>query len=117
MRGKLGDSIRLQHILEAIHEIETYLVSSDFTEFMNNSMMRFACIKQMEIIGEASNHISEEIKSNFTDIEWAQIVGMRNVFVHEYFGVDTNLVWEIIKNDIPDLKEKISVVVSSLETK
>jgi uncharacterized protein with HEPN domain len=49
MRGKLGDSIRLQHILEAIHEIETYLVSSDFTEFMNNSMMRFACIKQMEM--------------------------------------------------------------------
>ncbi|MEI6881612.1 MAG: DUF86 domain-containing protein [Bacteroidetes bacterium] len=117
MRGKLGDSIRLQHILEAIHEIETYLVSSDFTEFMNNSMMRFACIKQMEIIGEASNHISEDIKSKFTDIEWAQIIGMRNIFVHEYFGIDTNLVWEIIKNDIPDLKEKISVVVSSLETK
>ena len=85
MRGKLGDSIRLQHILEAIHEIETYLVSSDFTEFMNNSMMRFACIKQMEIIGEASNHISEDIKSKFTDIEWAQIIGMRNIFVHEYF--------------------------------
>jgi uncharacterized protein with HEPN domain len=117
MRGKLGDSIRLQHILESIHEIETYLVSSDFTEFMNNSMMRFACIKQMEIIGEASNHISEDIKSKFTDIEWAQIIGMRNIFVHEYFGIDTNLVWEIIKNDIPDLKEKISVVVSSLETK
>ena len=117
MRGKLGDSIRLQHILEAIHEIETCLVSSDFTEFMNNSMMRFACIKQMEIIGEASNHISEDIKSKFTDIEWAQIIGMRNIFVHEYFGIDTNLVWEIIKNDIPDLKEKISVVVSSLETK
>jgi uncharacterized protein with HEPN domain len=117
MRGKLGDSIRLQHILEAIHEIETYLVSSDFTEFMNNSMMRFACIKQMEIIGEASNHISGDIKSKFTDIEWAQIIGMRNIFVHEYFGIDTNLVWEIIKNDIPDLKEKISVIVSSLETK
>jgi len=117
MRGKLGDSIRLQHILEAIHEIETYLVSSDFTEFMNNSMMRFACIKQMEIIGEASNHISEDIKSKFTDIECAQIIGMRNIFVHEYFGIDTNLVWEIIKNDIPELKEKISVVVSSLETK
>jgi uncharacterized protein with HEPN domain len=117
MRGKLGDSIRLQHILEVIHEIGTYLVSSDFTEFISNSMMRFACIKQMEIIGEASNHISEEIKRKFTGIEWAQIVGMRNVFVHEYFGVDTNLVWEIIKNDIPDLKEKISAVVSSLETK
>ena len=61
----------------------------------------------MEIIGEASNHISEETKSSFTAIEWSQIVGMRNVFVHEYFGVDSSLVWEIIKNDIPDLKVKI----------
>jgi uncharacterized protein with HEPN domain len=116
MRGKLGDSIRLQHILEAIHEKETYLVLSDFIEFMSNSRMRFACIKQMEIIGEASNHISEEIKSKFTDIEWAQIIGMRKVFVHEYFGIDTKLVWEIIKNDIPDLKEKVSMIFQSLET-
>ena len=51
-------------------------------------MIRFACIKQMEIISEASNHISQELKSKFTDIAWAQIVGMRNVFAHEYFGID-----------------------------
>jgi uncharacterized protein with HEPN domain len=77
---------------------------------MDNSMMRFACIKQMEIIGEASNHISTETKERFSTIEWAQIVGMRNVFVHEYFGVDSSLVWEIIKNDLPDLKTKITLI-------
>ena len=55
MRGKLGDKIRLQHILDAIAEIEEYLLEVDFAEFMQNSMMRFACIKQMEIIGEAGN--------------------------------------------------------------
>jgi len=55
-------------------------------------MMRFACIKQMEIIGEASNHISSETKLKFTTVEWSQIIGMRNVFVHEYFGIDSNLV-------------------------
>ena len=61
MRGKLGDKVRLQHIYDAIVEIESYLADKNFSDFMSNSMMRFACIKQMEIIGEASNHISEEI--------------------------------------------------------
>jgi uncharacterized protein with HEPN domain len=107
MRGKLGDKVRLNHILEAIIEIESYLNDADFDTFMENSMMRFACIKQMEIVGEASNHISEEVKNRFSDIEWSQIVGMRNVFVHEYFGVDTRLVWEIIKNDLPEFKSKV----------
>jgi len=65
MRGKMGDAIRLQHILDAICEIESYLINTDFEAFLGNSMMRFACIKQMEIIGEASNHISEEIKAGF----------------------------------------------------
>jgi uncharacterized protein with HEPN domain len=82
---------------------------------MENSMMRFACIKQMEIIGEASNHVSDETKYRFTSIEWSQIIGMRNVFVHEYFGVDSTLVWEIIKNDVPDLKEKIKQILGTIE--
>ena len=115
MRGKLGDKVRLQHIYDAILEIESYLANKEFSDFMENSMMRFACIKQMEIIGEASNHISDETKSTFTSIEWSQIIGMRNVFVHEYFGVDSTLVWEIIKNDLPDLKEKIKQTIDTIE--
>ena len=115
MQSELGDEIRLKHILDAIEEIEKYLLKVDFPIFVENSMMRFACIKQMEIIGEASNHISDELKSKFTDIEWAQIVGMRNVFAHEYFGIDSSLVWEIIKNDIPDLKEKIKFILQSVQ--
>jgi uncharacterized protein with HEPN domain len=78
-------------------------------------MMRFACIKQMEIIGESSNQISDEVKSKFSNVEWAQIIGMRNVFVHEYFGVDSSLVWEIIKNDLPELKGKIIEILQSIE--
>lgn len=113
MRSKLGDKVRLQHILDAIQEIESYLIDSDFDKFMENSMMRYACIKQMEIIGEASNHLSEEVKSEFTSVEWGQVVGMRNVLVHEYFGVDAKIVWEIIKGDIPDLKGKIIEIFQS----
>ena len=77
--------------------------------------MRFACIKQMEIIGEASNHISCELKSKFTDVAWAQIVGMRNIFAPEYFGIDSSLVWEIIKKDIPELKLKITHILASIQ--
>ena len=115
MKSELGDGIRLQHILDAIDEIHKYLISADLSIFLENSMMRFACIKQMEIIGEASNHLSTELKSKFSDIEWAQIVGMRNVFTHEYFGIDSSLVWEIIKNDIPELREKIGNILKSLQ--
>jgi len=115
MRSELGDKIRLQHIIDAINEIQEYLKESNFTIFLENSMMRFACIKQMEIIGEASNHITTALKSKFSEIEWAQIVGMRNVFTHEYFGIDSSLVWQIIMNDIPELKEKIENVLKSIE--
>ena len=58
-------------------------------------MMRFASIKQLEIIGEASNHITEATKTQFSEVEWNQIIAMRNVFVHEYFGIDTTIVWTI----------------------
>jgi uncharacterized protein with HEPN domain len=115
MRGNLGDKVRLQHVLDAILEVEGYLHNTDFSGFMENSMMRFACIKQMEIIGEASNHVSDDTKAKFSTIEWAQIVGMRNVFVHEYFGVDSSLVWEIIRNDLPELKEKIIQILDNFE--
>lgn len=115
MRGKIGDKVRLQHILDAILEIENYLVNSDFSGFLENSMMKFACIKQLEIIGEASNHISDEIKLKFSTIEWDQIVGMRNVFVHEYFGVDSSLIWGIIKDDMPELKERVIEILDSIE--
>ena len=115
MRGKPGDKVRLNHIYDAILEIESYLLKKDFSDFMKNSMMRFACVKQLEIIGEACNHISVDTKSSYPTVEWSQIIGMRNVFVHEYFGVDSNLVWEIIKNDIPILKVQVKEILDSIE--
>lgn len=115
MRSSLGDKARLNHILDAIMEIESYLNDVDFEIFLKNSMMRFACIKQMEIIGEASNHISEETKTRFSEIEWRQIIGMRNIFVHEYFGIDGRLVWEIIQQDLPELKSKVTAILNILE--
>ncbi len=101
MKSEVGDQARLNHILNAIEEIETYLLDINHQDFINNSMMKFACIKQLEVIGEAANHVSIVVKQAFPDIEWRQIIGMRNLFVHEYFGIDNDLVWNIVQFDIP----------------
>ena len=114
MRGKVEDKIRLQHILKAIDDIESYLPNIDFKDFMEHSVIRFACIKQLEIIGEACNRITIETQQKFPFIAWAQIIGMRNVFIHEYFGIDFNIAWDIIQNDLPLLKLNIFKVISSL---
>jgi uncharacterized protein with HEPN domain len=114
MKGKIGDKQRLLHILESIKEIEYYTSLADFNSFLENSMMRFASIKQIEIIGEAANYITEETKSKFKSIQWRQIVGLCHILVHEYFGIDDNLVWQIIVNDIPTLKKEVQSVLSSI---
>lgn len=110
MRGSLGDSARINHILDAIVEIETYISGVSFEDFSDNSMMVYACIKQLEIIGEAANHLSVSITSKYQDIEWKQIVGLRNVLVHEYFGVDVNVVWDVILYDLPNFKTSILTI-------
>lgn len=115
MKGSKGDLARLQHIYEAITEIEEYVQNRNFFDFSSNSMLRFACIKQLEIIGEASNHVSLETQQEFSEIQWAQIVGMRNIFIHEYFGIDLNIAWEIIEFDIPELKTKISEILGKIK--
>lgn len=114
MKSELGDQARLNHILNAIEEIETYLLDINHQDFINNSMMKFACIKQLEVIGEAANHVSTVVKQAFPDIEWRQIIGMRNLFVHEYFGIDNDLVWNIVQFDIPVLKTKTALVLEFL---
>lgn len=111
MKGNTGDKQRLLHILDAISEIENYTANIEIDIFLKNSMMHFASIKQIEIIGEAANYISEETKNKFSDIEWRQITGLRHILVHEYFGVDITLIWQIIINDIPKLKTKIQNIV------
>ncbi|MBN9352221.1 MAG: DUF86 domain-containing protein [Chitinophagaceae bacterium] len=114
MRGGLGDKQRLLHILEAISEIEVYTHKADEKLFSDNSMMRFASIKQLEIIGEAANVVSEETKEEFSEIKWKEITGLRHILVHEYFGIDDHLIWQIIKDDIPLLRLKVENALKTI---
>lgn len=117
MKGKIGDKERLGHILDAITEIESYTINVSLAHFLANSMMRFASIKQIEIIGEAANYITQDTRALFTDIEWKQIIGMRHILIHEYFGVDSQLVWQVICNDIPNLKAAIGKVYADFDNR
>ena len=105
MKGHLTDKIRVQHIIEAISEIEKYLAGVSFEDFKVNSEKRFATIKQIEIAGEACNHLSKELKNQYPEIKWRQINGFRNISIHEYFGVSLHIVWDIANYDFPILKK------------
>lgn len=111
MKSKLADEVRLKHILDAISEIEQYTKSNSIENFSKNSMLKFASVKQLEIIGEAANHISEELIKEFPEIKWRNVIGLRNLLVHEYFGIDIQIVWNIIVNDLPKLKIQIKNVL------
>jgi uncharacterized protein with HEPN domain len=94
MNASLGDKIRVKHILDAIEEVEKYLHEVTIDGFLANSEKRFATIKQIEIIGEASNRISPGLKELFPNVAWAPINGFRNISIHEYFGVNFTIVWK-----------------------
>lgn len=110
MKGKPGNKARLEHILTAIKEIEFYTKGLDRTEFLKNSMVRFASVKQIEIIGEAVVHISKATKEKYPQIAWSHIETMRHILVHEYYGMDFKVVWQSIKEDIPGLKTEIEKI-------
>ena len=111
MQDRLGDKVRLQHVLGAAKEIIKYVDGTTFDEFSENSMMLNASVRQLEIIGEASNRLSEHIHLENPNIPWRTIIGFRNVIVHEYFGLDDKIVWAVIQNEIPSLILKIETII------
>lgn len=114
MRDRLGNKIRLFHIIDAINEIEMYTKDTDIGSFVKNSMMFNATLRQLEIIGEASNRLSEDLLQDNTEIPWARIIGLRNLVVHEYFGIDDFTIWNVIKINLPALKTKIELLILEL---
>lgn len=105
------DNFYLRHILEAIESIEEYLKGFDFGSFPKDKKTVDAVVRELEIIGEASNNLSEKFRDNNSQIPFRDIIDMRNVLTHEYFGVNTKIVWDTCQIDLPNLKEAINNVL------
>ena len=105
--------ILFEDILESIDKIRLYTKNIDFEKFISNPMIIDAVVRNIEIIGEASSKIPEEIKNNFSLIPWIKLKGIRNRIVHDYFGVDVNIIWEIIEKDLVELKKQIELALNS----
>ncbi len=82
-----------------------------YEDFENNERTVDAVLRNLEIIGEAARNIPSELRDKYSDIPWRRIVGLRNVVIHQYFGVDIENIWEIITNDLSDLKEKVKSIL------
>ena len=114
MKNKIGDKARLHHIFDAILEIENYTKNKSYNDYFSNSMLQSACVRQLEIIGEAASKVSHETKIESINTQWQEITGLRNILIHEYFGVDLDIVWEIIQTDIPHFKIQIQNLLDEL---
>ena len=115
MRNNISDKARILHILGAISEIEKYIKNKSFDDFIEDTMLQSASIRQLEIIGESVNHISDNLKAASEDIEWGEIIGLRHILIHNYFGVDLKIVWDIIQNDIVKLKKSIQFLLDKYD--
>jgi uncharacterized protein with HEPN domain len=105
------NAIYLEHILESIKAIKSYIRGVDKASFSSSLEKQDSIIRRLEIIGEAVRKLDKEFKKKYNKIEWAEIAGMRDILIHDYFGVDINLVWNTVKKDIPKLEKYIKEII------
>jgi len=105
------DKAYLEHILEAIETIEGYIRGMNYEEFKKNKMAVDAVIRELAVVGEAANNLSQEFIDKNPSLPFRDAIDMRNFLIHEYFGINIQLVWETAKNDLPELREFIKKIV------
>lgn len=104
------DADRLQDILMAIEAIERHLINDQAT-FISDEMLQVWYLRHIEIIGEDSTRLSPGIRERYQEIQWREIIGMRNMLIHGSFDVDWEAVWQIVQRDLPLLKINIQYII------
>ena len=102
----------LNDIAQAIDRIEQYIKNLSFDEFSGDQKSIDAVARNLEIMGEAAGRLPDDFKEKYSRIEWYKVVGLRHRIVHEYFGIDLEIIWQVLHKNLPELKRKISRIIS-----
>lgn len=105
--SKRDPLVLLEDMMLAIQKISRYTALLDHEAFVKDELVIDGVARNLEIIGEATRQLPEEFKRVHTQIPWVQIAGLRNRIVHDYFGLDLEIIWEIIQRDLPELEKQI----------
>jgi uncharacterized protein with HEPN domain len=114
MKGEIGDKERLGHILDSINQINEFIGNKTYDEYEKDEVLKLAIVKLFEIIGEASVAISNELKEKNNEIEWREMKGMRNILIHDYFGINYEIVWDTYQLFLPKLKTQIEKIYNQI---
>jgi len=98
------DFVYIDHILDSIAKIEKYTKDLTVYDFVENELVQDGVIRNFEIIGEATKHLSPDFRNTHSDIPWTKMAGMRDILIHDYLGIDIYSVWDTIETDLPQLK-------------
>ncbi|MFZ4411926.1 MAG: DUF86 domain-containing protein [Bacteroidales bacterium] len=111
MREKPKNKERLYHIIEAIDNIFEFVEGKSFEVYKTDKILRFAVIKNLEIIGEAAYLLTKDFKTKHNNVEWNEMIGMRHILVHGYYQIRDEIVWETLETELLPLKNKVSLLL------
>lgn len=105
----------LEDILEAVKRIEKYSKGFTLGKMKKDSLVVDGIVRNLEIIGEAAKNVPVDVRKEYSDIEWKKIAGLRDILAHEYFGVDLEVLWDIIQHKIPILKKQVVGILKKVK--
>lgn len=115
MKKPKDPRVFLGHILDNIEKIENTFTDLSETEYLKNLDVQDATLRRLEVIGEAIKNLPLTFKKKYPSVPWKKIAGIRDILIHEYFGVDMYLVWKVSVSDIPKLKKQLQKIVKEIE--
>jgi uncharacterized protein with HEPN domain len=104
----------LKDILDSINDIESFVGDMSFEDFKRDKKTIYAVVRGIEVMGEAAKKIPKTLKDKYREIPWKKMAGMRDKLIHEYFGVDVEILWKTIKDDLPSIKPLVQELLKSM---
>lgn len=104
--------VYLEDILEATRKITSYTANLSKAAFLEDEKTFDAVVRNLEVIGEAVKKLPEDLRAQHPSLEWKKMAGLRDILIHEYFGLDSDIVWDIVKNKVPTLNQAVRAMLN-----